>query len=303
MSLFHPSSESAKHVHDKILLWGPPGSGKTHCALTWPEPALIDVETRGAHFADRVSFAHAEPQSIEEIQEVLKELRSGALPCQTFVFDSYSAVYEKLTVAHTKQTPKGDYVTDYVTVNKRIATFREFAFSVARRNVIFIAHQTEKYDRQGNVFTKRGIDFVGDDKFRFAFDFIFRLQPNGKDPSKTPATFHIEKSASPHLAVGQEIRGLDYAKFLALTRKKELRGEALADAQTRESHVDHSRDDEPVGPDEVAAVERARAGIDPREFIDIVVAVTGSGSDYKKTSIGKARQIIARLRDIRKGAA
>src|SRR5581483_11646057 len=53
MSAFKPSSETGQQTFAKILFWGPPGAGKTHTALTWPEPALVDMETRGRNFANR----------------------------------------------------------------------------------------------------------------------------------------------------------------------------------------------------------------------------------------------------------
>jgi hypothetical protein len=227
MSLFRTSEQSATAVYDKILLWGPQYTGKTHTSLGWPSPALVDVETRGAHMADRFTFLHAEPTTVEQVGEVFKEIRGGQIPCETIIVDSYSAIYEKLVVQHTARTDQGKYVTDYVTVNKRIAACRDFAFGIARKNIIFIAHATEKFERQGNNFKKLGIDFVGQQSFRYAFDYVFRLEATGPDPRTSPPRFHVEKSACPSaLPVGKFIAGLDYAKFHALTQGKKVQAAA-----------------------------------------------------------------------------
>ena len=220
MSFFRTSKQSSENVVDKILFYGPQFTGKTHTSLTWPKVALVDVETRAAHFAGRVDFMHAEPTTIEEIGQVFKEVRAGRIDCETVIVDSYSAIYEKLVVQHTKGTEQGKYVTDYVTVNKRIAGCRDFAFGMAGKNIIFIAHAIEKYARDGNNFTKRGVDILGQESFRYAFDYIFRLEPTGNDPRVSPPKFIVEKSASVNLKIGQQIVGLNYAKFRELTNPK-----------------------------------------------------------------------------------
>lgn len=209
MTAFKRSSETGKHVHNKILIYGPTHTAKTHAALTFPDPALVDVERRGAHFADRFDFYHAQPRTLDELLLVVGELKGGALACGTFIIDSYSVIYEKLVVAHTQTTVnngKPTAVVDFVSVNRRIAPMREFVFWTGEQDLIVIAHAQQKFDRTGNTFTKRqGLEFLGDDKFRFAFDYIFRTEAIGKDPRIAPIKFHVEKSASPHLKIGDEI--------------------------------------------------------------------------------------------------
>lgn len=216
MSIFKPSTETGLYVPDKILFWGPPGAGKTHVALTWPEPALIDIEIRGRHFADRFGFQHAEIATLAQLATAFKELADAALTCKTIVTDSASAIYYKLVSEHTKLSDKGKHVTDWVTVNRRFLACMNFVFSIAGRSVIFTAHGATKLKRQGEGFVPDGLKFVGDDRFRFAFDYIFRIESKG-DPRVSPAVFHVEKSASPSLKIGTAITGLDFDKFRELT--------------------------------------------------------------------------------------
>jgi hypothetical protein len=234
VSLFKPSAETGKQLVSKILFWGPQGAGKTHTALSWPSPALVDVETRGRNFAARqqeFSFEHAEIGSLEQLAAVFKELRDGSMASETVVVDSASAIYYRFVEEHTKRTSSGSFVTDWVTVNRRFLACMNFAFSVAGKNVIFTAHAATKLERNGNDFRATGLKFVGDDRFRFAFDYIFRIEPKG-DPAKVPAVFHVEKTASPHLKLGAAIQGLDYPKFCEITRGAALQPPAAGEADS-----------------------------------------------------------------------
>ncbi len=239
MSLFKDSGQiTDADVFDKILFWGPNGVGKTHTAMTWPDPVFVDREGgRAAHFRDRFHFMHFAPTSLSDVAAAFKELRAPSAPGKTVVTDSASAIYADLVVEHTSRTENGKYVTDWVTVNRRFGACLDFAFGVTAKNVIFTAHQATKLVRQGRDFRADGLKFIGDEKFRYAFDYIFRLESKG-DPRVAPPIFHVEKSAAPDLKVGQQIQGLDYARFIALTRQKKaepppLKGEQLADAQAR----------------------------------------------------------------------
>jgi len=291
-SAFKKSSDLT--VYDKILFWGPPETGKTHAAMTWPGVAHVDTENRGAHFADRFDFLHAEVGSIKELGDVFKEIRSGSLSCETIVTDSYSAIYDKLVIEHSKPADSGKHVTDYPTVNKRISAVRDFAFSIPNMNVIFLAHAKMKYEMVGTSMRPKGIDFNGDATFRYAFDYVFQLQSNG-DPRTNPATFIVEKSASPNLKRGDKIVGLDYTKFKSLTATDNF-----------EVHVDAQADDgEPVGPDEIAAINdyAQKRSISNMRVVTITKAV-GHTTQLKSLTKGSARKVYALLqREPHRGVA
>lgn len=217
MSLFTDST-AVVDAPNKIFFWGPQGAGKTHTAMTWPEPIFVDREGgRALHFRDRFQFKHFAPTTLEQLAEAFKELRSGAVPGKTVVTDSGSAIYQDLVQQHTTRTDSGAYVTDWVTVNRRFLACLNFAFGIVDKNVIFTGHAATKLVRTGRDFKAEGLKFIGDDRFRYAFDYIFRIEPKG-DPRVTPALFHVEKSASPALKIGDVIQGLDYAKFVKITR-------------------------------------------------------------------------------------
>ncbi|GAC1388038.1 MAG: hypothetical protein NVSMB31_01370 [Vulcanimicrobiaceae bacterium] len=220
------SSKSLQNLkRDKILIYSASGYGKTHALMSWPKMALIDVETRGHHFADRFDFVHAYAETINDVTAALKEIRSGRIPCETVGFDSASAMYMKLIEAHSKLSDTGSLTTDWPVVNRRMLDLLNFIFSMSQKNVIVTAHLGEKLNRVGKDFQKAGAHFIASETLRFGFDYIYRLEPQGDakmfDPRTTPALVIVEKSASPILKVGARFEGLSYAKHLAMTRGAE----------------------------------------------------------------------------------
>jgi len=239
LSKFASSKDTGKNIRDKVLIYGPTHTSKTHAALGWPDPAIIDVENRAGHFADRFQFMHARPRTMQDIVGVLDELQDGQIGCASFIIDGYSAIYEKLVVSHTdtfEKQGKMNAVTDYAMVNKRIAPVREFIFAAADRNLIVTAHSQQKYDRTGNNFSKRErIEFLGDDKFRYAFDYIFRTEATGPDPRANAIKFHVEKSASPRLKIGDTIVVRPNEAFYVLFQQRVSGVTASGNTHPRES--------------------------------------------------------------------
>lgn len=219
MSLFRPSSETAKVFTAKVFLWGGWGAGKSHFGLSAPKPALLDVENRGASFAIRpeFKFVHAPILNLTALGEAFKEIRSGSISCESIVWDSSSATYEQLIEEHTKMASSSNArVTDWVTVNRRMLSGLNFVFGISGKNVIVTAHGADKLVRQGSDnFTKAGQHFLGDERFRYGFDYVFRLEAKG-DPAAGATVFHVEKSASPHIRVGATIPGLTWPKFVSI---------------------------------------------------------------------------------------
>lgn len=231
MSRFKPSTETAKDLVMKVLLWGPAGAGKTHFMLGAPDVALLDLEARARNFAQRqgeFSFLHAELPNLDDFRDAVKEIRDGKLACKTVAMDSGSALYLKYVVEHTKRSERGAYVTDWVTVNRRFAGALDFVFSMIGKNVIVSMHASDKLVRRGrDEFEKQGQHFVGDERFRFGFDYIFRIEPHG-DPSRNAAQFHVEKTSSPALRRGEAVTGLTWTSLVELVTQHQPRSGASA---------------------------------------------------------------------------
>lgn len=216
MSLFTATTPTVQ-THDKVLIWGPTHTGKTHLLLQLaPEPlAVADIENRALHFADRFNFLHSPVPNPAALAAVLTELRAGKLECESVAFDSLSAAWDSLVVIHTNELG----ITDWVTVKRRFLKLQDFVMSVHDKNVFLTAHAIQKYTRSGKDFQGAGVDFVGDNKkFRYSLDYIIRLEPTGPDPRTSAPVAIFEKSASPNIKIGDKHRGLDRESFAWLKK-------------------------------------------------------------------------------------
>jgi len=324
LSLFKKSSETGKNVRDKILIFGPTHTSKTHAALGWPDPAIVDVENRAGHFSDRFDFFHAQPRTMDDILEVIAELKSGRIGCKTFVLDSYSAIYVKLVAVHTTVTSPQQgkvpvAVTDYATVNRRVAPIREFIFSTIDQDLIVVAHQQQKYDRAGNNFSKRKeVEFMGDEKFRYAFDYVFRTEPTGSDPRTHAVKFVIEKSASPKLKIGDVLAVKPNEKLYDVFRQRVGKGETAARSsaaappspeaapapaseppqQEQPALLDTAVANRPLTREQIAAIAKLQSqlGLNHGDIGVFVLGITEHRyQDYKSLTGGEAQTLIAML--------
>lgn len=317
MSRFAPSTETSKKVVEKILIYGPPHTSKTHAALGFPKPAIIDVENRAGHFAigERFKFMHAQPRTMANILDILDEAKTGELQCKSIIIDSYSAIHEKLVAQHTRSWKDNEgqmqAVTDYATVNRRIAPVREFIFQAVDEHLIVIAHQQQKFDRVGKVFNARKkVEFQGDDKFRFAFDYIFRTQPTGDDPKVSPVQFIVDsKSASPRLKIGDVILVRPGESFYDLFRARTGLGETKPPAtQQVAAPSPAAAPAAPVGPvtqEQIDAIEVAvgRLHLPQMELASLVKHISRGTPHYRQLSSAHAQRLVVVLHERLKGAA
>lgn len=301
-SLFKPSAETGKKLANKIFAWGPSGAGKTHFALEAERPALLDLENRARTFASRTDsfqFMHAEIDTLEDLGRAFKEIRTGSIPCESIVVDSASAIYYKLVAEHTTRSERGAYVTDWVTVNRRFLDCLNFVFAIAGKTVIFTAHAATKLVRKGRDFEAAGLKFVGDEKFRFGFDYIFRIEPHG-DPAKVPATFHVEKSSSPKLPLGAAIKGLTYAKFVEMTSSA-----VATPSQPQLSRPALLDDGKPITPEQLARIDVLTRELQrgQMEIADDVKRITRRTPVRESMTAAEASRLIAVYEQRLKGAA
>jgi hypothetical protein len=209
--MFTDSATLRDQVNSKILFWGGNNIGKTHNALTWPRCALVDFEGRAGHFRNRFRFLEGAPSNLTEARKFFKALKSGEVDCDTVVIDSLSAAYMALVDEFTKQSDSGGWSTDWPMVNRRMAAFMDFLFTIRGKNVICTAHEAAKLERQGKNFQKLGDKFVLNESIRYAFDFIFKIEWKG-----TARIAIVEKSMSPKLPRGSVLEIPEGARFYDL---------------------------------------------------------------------------------------
>lgn len=93
-SLFIPAGKIKSRI--KVLLWGKHGTHKTRTALSFPRPAVIDVEglaqVYSRDYPDAAFFPAHDLESVKAgIQAVIAD---GGRSCETLVIDSLTPVYD-----------------------------------------------------------------------------------------------------------------------------------------------------------------------------------------------------------------
>ena len=185
-SIFTPIAQAQKRLGAKILLWGPPGVGKSFGALSFPEPIKVlsteyGVSQLGHHFpnkdikilecaeayTDKPVDASGNVIDTPFVTDPLKSLElieAGVQECKdmtegTIIVDSVTDIWSwlgawiKLTaVMHQSKSSGKEYMmrTDWQEAN---AKYKVILMRLLSRpcNVVFTARSGVVYDGSGNV--------------------------------------------------------------------------------------------------------------------------------------------------------
>lgn len=87
----------------KILLWGLPGSGKTHFGLSSPKPLGIDTERGCEAFFNRFEFDLLSLPTIDQFELAVKTLQEGSYEnYESLVIDSLTGLEELYVEKYTR---------------------------------------------------------------------------------------------------------------------------------------------------------------------------------------------------------
>lgn len=168
----------------KLLLFGTAGTGKTHGALTFPKPAVVDTEGGTAFFADRVDFTSVEERGYKAILGLIDEVEHGNVECDTFIIDSVTSVYNVLQLALSDDGNKALRPMDWGILKARFKAMLDFSYDALPKHVVFTAHEKAEYAREGQTVDGRTVKAnelvtIGyipdcDRKVEHTVDFVFR---------------------------------------------------------------------------------------------------------------------------------
>lgn len=205
----------------KVLLLGDAGSGKSHAALTFPSPAVIDAEGSIDWFADRFKFVSAPTKSYDEARDLIRQLCKNPGDIKTIVLDSLTTIYNGLVnVASEERMNEGSEdlrPLDHGRIKRKFSSLTDELYHRIPFHVVCVGWIKAQYAAPGSIVDGKkvksnelvsiGEQFDGDKKANHAFDFIFKIE--GNDGKSARAL--VVKSRSGALKKGQVIENFSWA--------------------------------------------------------------------------------------------
>lgn len=156
MSLLTKPSELKIEKTFKGLVYGQPGTGKTTCALSSPNPVCIDFDKGMV----RVQPQHRVPcLQVDTYQQVLDLLASDEIaPFDTIVCDTLGKLIDRICDYVASKNPKARQADGQMTMKgwgEVKNTFHAFFKLIASKNksILFVAHESE--EKNGDETIKR----------------------------------------------------------------------------------------------------------------------------------------------------
>lgn len=138
-----------------LILYGPPGIGKTTLALSAPDPILIDFD-RGV---SRVKAYHRKPTIVcNTYEEVLEDIRSPKVrDCQTLIIDTGGSFVTYLQDWAMRTNPTVNRqkngalsLKGFGAVKQEFQRFTNMVRDTMNKNIIYVFHSDEQKDKDGN---------------------------------------------------------------------------------------------------------------------------------------------------------
>ena len=189
-SPFAPARRAEKKY--KIFVWGPSGSGKTTLGLSFPSPALIDLEGGADLYGNRAAFSVVKTTDLRTIANAVRWLGSGEHTHETLVVDPISVYWEEtqrywqtVFLAAYKGT-KADKKEFFELGPKEWAKIKDsYKLFLSRlmalnMNVVVTARAKTKY-REGAYMIADGECPDAERNTEYAFDLVLRMtEKNGE---------------------------------------------------------------------------------------------------------------------------
>jgi hypothetical protein len=187
----------------RIFLWGPPGAGKTRCALSLGKVALIDLERGSQYYKDEFNFDLIQPKTWGDIVDAVKWLAGNQHDYNTVVIDPVTLAWEMLQEVFLaeKRRRKNDQYAEITGGDWRIIKPRYKALmnllTKIDMNVVLIARGSKNYvDGEGEM-----------------------LRVDKADPEKADAEKNTAYIMDTEIQLRAERQGNGKAKFIGTARK------------------------------------------------------------------------------------
>lgn len=181
MSLLTKPEDLKQNTKFKGLIYGQPGIGKSTLALSAPNPVVIDADNGMNRVEPHLRVPSLQVTSYAQVLELLNS--DELAPFETIVFDTIGAVFEFMEPYLIKQNPKNAQRNGTLSLQgygerKRTANALVRTANDKGKNILFVAHETEKKDNENTVIRpdipgSSGADFIK------TLDFVGYMEAKG----------------------------------------------------------------------------------------------------------------------------
>lgn len=235
----------------KILFYGENGAGKSVAALTFPNNAIVDSESKigvyesDPRFKDNI-VGIADTSNYYDVLELMDQVLDNPKMCKTFTIDSYTKIYNAIQVAcmeveEERARKKGGNVDDstismrgHGKIKLNILRFEDFIAQASAKgvNIICVAHKEDIKQKVGDNFVKIGERPALKANAEHTFDVILRFYKE-KDIVTGEYRFYadVEKDTTGTYKVGSKLENVTYEHFKSYI-------EANEDKRTIETNYD-----------------------------------------------------------------
>lgn len=153
MPILEPIDMSFTDKKFSMIIYGPPGLGKTTLALSAPDPVLIDTD-RGV---SRVKAQHRKATSMcNTYEEILEDIKTPQIQqCQTIIIDTGGSFVTYLQDWALRNNPAARQKSGALSqkgfgiVKQEFLRFTNNIRDVMNKNIIYIFHSDEQKDENG----------------------------------------------------------------------------------------------------------------------------------------------------------